>query len=438
MATTRNRRSRVPVAIVGWLSRPLASFHLVLALCGLLTLLGVIMVLSASSAQPGGVYSTFQKHVIFVLIGLVALWAGLRIPLRRIRSLSPMLMLVTLALLALVLSPLGAKVNGAQRWFALGPLTLQPVEVAKVALTLWGAHILVVKARLLHHWRHLLVPLVPVALLMFALVMAQPNLSGTISLGIVLLALLWFSGAPGRLFAALLAGGVGGFVVLALVADYRLARVLSFLSPDADTSGAGYQAVQAQYALAEGGLFGVGLGQGASKWKYLPNVQNDFIFALIGEELGFLGCAVVLLLFGGLALVGLRIATRNLDPWIRIVAATITVLLVAQAAVNIGYVVNALPVTGVTLPLVSYGGTSLIVTMFLFGVLASCARHEPAAVADLNHLGPGKIGRILRLPVPEPYRPVRTPGKTTRARRPAAAPKRRRPPELADGQRAKR
>jgi cell division protein FtsW len=193
-----------------------------------------------------------------------------------------------------------------------------------------------------------------------------------------------------------------------VIAPYRLARVMSFLSPDADTSAAGFQANQAKLALADGGLFGKGVGQGAASWSYLPNVQNDFIFALIGEELGFIGCVVVLSLFAGVAVVGLRIATRNIDPWIRIVSATLTVFLVAQAAINIGYVVGVLPVTGVTLPLISYGGTSLVITMLIMGVLANAARHEPEAVAALRTQGPGKFGRLLRLPAPDPYRPPAT------------------------------
>ncbi len=178
-----------------------------------------------------------------------------------------------------------------------------------------------VKRGLLHQYRHLLVPVVPAALVMFALVMLQPDLGGTVTLGVVLIALLWFAGAQLRLFGALALGGLAGVVVLAIGTDYRLSRVLSFLSPENDPSGAAYQANQALYALADGGLFGKGLGQGPSKWQYLPNVHNDFIFALIGEELGFVGCALVLGLFGMLAVVGMRVATRNIDPWIRLVAA---------------------------------------------------------------------------------------------------------------------
>ncbi|GAA4546922.1 putative lipid II flippase FtsW [Amycolatopsis samaneae] len=399
-------------ALTAWLSRPLASFHLVLALTGLLVVIGIVMVLSASSVASydpktgSGVYSLFVKHLIFVAIGSTVFWIGLRIRLERVRRLSATAVVLCLGMLVLVLVPgIGAEVNGSSGWFQIGGFSFQPVEVAKVALAFWGAHILVIKYNVLHQWRHLLVPVVPIALLMFALVMLQPDLGGTVTLAVVLLSLLWFAGAPKRLVGVILAGGLAGVLVLAIIAPYRLARVMSFLSPNADTSGEGFQANQAKLALADGGLFGKGLGQGASNWGYLPEVQNDFIFALIGEELGFVGCAVVLALFAGIAVVGLRIATRNIDPWIRIVAGTLTVSIVAQAGINIGYVVGLLPVTGVTLPLISYGGTSLVITMLMMGVLANAARHEPEAVAALRSQGPGKFGRLLRLPAPDPYRP---------------------------------
>jgi cell division protein FtsW len=428
-AAKREARSARPgrvrairVALTAWLGRPLASFHLVLAICALLVVLGLVMVLSASSVisirQDASAYSVFGKQVVFVLVGLVLFWIGLRVPLRRIRAGSPTALWVSMAMLVLVLVPgLGTKINGTRSWFTLGPLSFQPVEVAKVALALWGAHILVVKRGLLHQYRHLLVPVVPVALVMFALIMLQPDLGGTVTLGVVLIALLWFAGAQLRLFGALALGALAGVVVLAVGTDYRLSRVLAFLSPEADPEGASYQANQALYALADGGLFGKGLGQGGSKYQYLPNVHNDFIFALIGEELGFLGCVLVLGLYGMLAVVGMRIATRNIDPWIRMVSATLTVWLVAQAAINIGYVVNLLPVTGITLPLISSGGTSVVVTLLVFGILANCARHEPESVAALRSQGPGRFGRLMRLPAPEPYQPP------TR-RRPARAPAR--------------
>jgi cell division protein FtsW len=400
-------------SLTAWLSRPLASFHLVLAVFVLLTVLGLVMVLSASSvvsydteAANASVYEVFRKQLVFVLIGAVLFWAGLRMPLRRVRAASPGFMLLCLLLLVLVLIPgLGSKLNGTRGWFMVGPVSFQPVEAAKLALVLWGAHMLVLKRSALHLFRHLLVPVVPAAMLMFALVMLQPDLTGTVTLMIVLVALLWFAGAPLRLFAAIAAGGLGGVFVLAISDGTRLSRVLSFLQPEADPQGQGLQATQALYALADGGLFGRGLGQGPSKFRYLPNVHNDFIFALIGEELGFIGCLLVLGLFGMLAVVGLRIAARNIDPWIRMIAATLTVWLVGQAAINIGYVVGLLPVTGITLPLISAGGSSVIITMLVFGLLANCARHEPESVAALRSQGPGRFGRLLRLPAPDPYHP---------------------------------
>lgn len=428
-STPRARKERrkphgaLRTTLTAWLGRPLASFHLVLAVCALLTVLGLVMVLSASaviSLKTGSsAYTVFLKQISYVLAGLVLFWIGLRVPLKRIRALSPLGLGLSMLMLVTVLTPLGSKVNGTRSWFTFGPISFQPVEAAKLGLALWGAHILVVKRAVLHQYRHLLVPVVPAALVMFALVMLQPDLGGTITLGVVLIALLWFAGAPLRLFAALALGALAGVVVLAVGTDYRLSRVLSFLRPESDPGGAAYQATQATYALADGGLFGKGLGQGPSKWQYLPNVHNDFIFALIGEELGFLGCLLVLGLFGMLAVTGMRIATRNIDPWIRMVAATLTVWLVAQAAINIGYVVGLLPVTGITLPLISSGGTSVVITLLVFGILANCARHEPEAVSALRSQGPGRFGRLMRLPAPDPYQP---PTKRKPVRRVAAPP----------------
>jgi cell division protein FtsW len=395
-------------SLTAWLSRPLADFHLLLAIFGLLTAIGLVMVLSASAAgevaEGVSAYAIFQKQLIYVVVGAVLFWFTLRVPLRQVRHLSTMVMLVCVLLLVLVLT-IGKDINGTRSWFVLGGVSFQPIEAAKLALALWGAHVMVTKRAMLDQYRHLLVPVVPVALVVFALVMLQPDLGGTITLGVVLISLLWFVGAPMRLFGVILLGAVAGAVVLAIGASYRLDRVLSYLDPEADPEGLGHQSLQSMYALAEGGLFGKGLGQASSKWDYLPNVHSDFIFAVIGEELGFIGCAVVLGLFAMLAVVGLRIASRNTDPWIRIVSATLTVWLVAQAAINIGYVVRLLPVTGITLPMISSGGTSIVTTMVVFGILANCARHEPEAVAALRSLGPGRVGGVLRLPAPEAYRP---------------------------------
>lgn len=414
-APRNKKRPRKPSAVsalttplTAWLTRPLASFHLLLAVFGLLTIFGLVMVLSASSVdsfnRAGTSYSVFIGQLLYCLVGLGLFYIALRVPVRLLRRFSLVMLGSCLVLLMLVLTPLGVERNGAKSWFNVG-VSFQPVEFAKVAFALWGAHVLVTKRGLLKQYRHLLVPVVPAALLMFALVMLQPDLGSNITLFIILMALLWFAGAPLRLFGMIFLGAVTGIMVLTYIAEYRMARVTAFFNPAADPSGNGYHALQARWALADGGMFGQGLGQGWSKWQYLPNVHNDFIFAVIGEELGFVGCAVVLILFGLTAYVGMRIAARNTDPWIRLVSATLTTWLVGQAAINVGYVTGLLPITGLPLPLISSGGSSVVTTMLVFGLLANCARHEPEAIAALRSLGPGRVGKLLRLPTPAPYRP---------------------------------
>ena len=398
--------------LTAWLARPLTSLHLVLAVFGLLTLFGLVMVLSASNVQAytedGWSYAVFVRQLAYCGVGLVLFWVALRMPVRLLRGTSAVFLLVCVLLLIAVLTPLGTESGGAQSWLRLGPLSFQPSEPVKLALALWGAHVLVLKQPLRHQWRQLLVPLVPVAVVIFALVMLQPDLGTTITLAAVLLGLLWFGGVPRELFGAIMLAAIAGAITMAGIAGYRSARVESFLHPGADPQGAAYQARQAMYSLADGGWWGVGLGQGSAKWDYLPNAHNDFIFAIIGEELGFLGCLVVLLLFGTLAHAGMRIAARNTDPWIKLTAATLTAWLVGQAAINIGYVVGLLPVTGLPLPLISSGGTSVAVAMLAFGLLANFARHEPQAVSALRagttRSGrPGMISRLLRLRPPVPY-----------------------------------
>ena len=406
---------RAVAAFSQWLRRPLTSLHLILGVFGLLTLFGLVMVLSASSVESytadGSSYSVFVKQLMFCAVGLVMFWVGLRIPPQRLRALAaPLLLIGIVALTAVLIPGIGALRGGSRAWFAFGPFSVQPSEFVKVALTLWGAHVLAMRRNVIHRWKHALSPVVPVALLIFVLLILQPDLGMTVSMGMVLIALLFFAGAPLRLMAALTGGGLAGAVILGLTAGYRQARITAFLSPaTSDPLGPGYQATQALYSLADGGLFGVGLGQGRAKWSYLPNAHNDFIFAIIGEELGFLGAVAVLALFATLAYTGLRIAGRSADPWLRIVVATSTTWLVAQAAINIGYVVGLLPVTGLQLPLISSGGTSLVVTMFVFGVMTNAARHEPEAIAalargDRGARGAGLVTRLLRIPPPRPYR----------------------------------
>ncbi|HZZ46838.1 MAG TPA: putative lipid II flippase FtsW [Pseudonocardia sp.] len=377
---------------------------------GLLILLGLVMVLSASSVesfeQDGSSYSVFGRQLLFCVAGLLVFWLGMRVPPRVLRRLAPACLVLSVVLLALVLIPgLGQLRGGARSWFSLGAISVQPAEVAKVAMALWGAHVLAARQRVLSNWRQALSPVLPVALVVVTLIVLEPDLGTAVSLAIVVGGLLFFAGVPMRLMAALTVGGLFGAVVLGLSAGYRHSRITAFLSPDSgDPLGATYQARQALYSLADGGLFGVGLGQGRAKWSYLPNAHNDFIFAIIGEELGMLGALAVLVLFGLLAYVGLRIAARNTDPWLKLVVATLTMWMVGQATINIGYVVGLLPVTGIPLPLVSSGGSALVSAMFVGGLLANAARHEPEAIAAMKAHGQGRVARLLGLAMPEPYR----------------------------------
>jgi cell division protein FtsW len=403
----RQAVGRAGTALGQWLARPLTSLHLVLGVFGLLTLFGLVMVLSASSVESlvsdGSSYDVFYRQLLFCVPGVALFWLGLRISPRRLRALAPASLVIGVVALVAVLL-FGTERSGSKAWIAIGSsFTIQPSEAVKVALTLWGAHVLVARRAVMHRWKYALSPVVPVALLLCLLLVLQPDLGMTITLGVVLVSLLFFAGAPLRLMGALLAGAAGGALVLGIAAPYRLARITSFLD-SSDTQAAGFQARQALYSLADGGLFGVGLGQGRAKWSYLPNAHNDFIFAIIGEELGFVGAFSVLALFATLAYTGMRIAARNTDPWLRIVVATSTAGMVVQASINIGYVVGLLPVTGLQLPLISSGGTSLVVTMFLFGLLTNAARHEPEAVAALRKDGQGRLAKLLRLPLPQPYR----------------------------------
>lgn len=409
-----------------FLGKPMTSFYLVVLLTLALVSFGLVMMASASAVDSlqthGSPYYLFNRQLVFVVLGVIAMIAAMRIPLAQWRRLSSVLMVVSLVLLTLVLIPgIGREIYGARRWFDLaGIMLFQPSEVGKVAFLLWGAHVLVQRRKLLNTWGGMLKPIVPGLALLCALVIVEPDLHTTVTYLIVFLALLWVIGAPFRMFALMIAGVLAVGVVAIATQGFRMNRLLAFLDPWADAQGSGHQAIQGFYALSTGGMFGVGLGNSRTKWGALPNAHSDYIFAIIGEELGFLGCALVLVLFAMLAYTGLRIARRTRDLYIRLVSAATAVWMVAQALINIGYVVGLLPVTGITLPMISSGGTSLVVTMFAMGILASCARHEPAAVRYLQSRA-RRFGRWLSLPVPPS--PVLEGERAIAPRRSSGAPK---------------
>jgi cell division protein FtsW len=432
--------ARIPV-----LHRPLASYYLVLATTTALLVLGLVMVFSASSvrsyANSGSSYTIAIKQAFYIALGVPAMLIASRIPIRVWRMLGYPLLLAALFLLVLVLVPnVGLHVDGGTRWIPLpGGFNLQPSEIAKLALLLWGADLLVRKRKLLDDWKHLFVPLLPVTTVICALIMLEPDMGTTMATLSVVIALLWVVGTPLRYFGAFLGVLISLATVLAIAEPYRMARLTSFLDPFSDAQGGGYQAVQGLYALSSGGWFGLGLGASKEKWAGgLPNAHTDFVFAIIGEELGLLGTFTVLLLFATLTYAGIRIANRSVDPFARLAASGVTAWLSMQAVINLGAVVGLVPITGIPLPLVSYGGSAMISTLFAVGLLLSLARLEPGAPQALAQrprllsrflpaggaggaAGPAPRGRTQsRGPARPPVRGASRGGGRTPSRRPAA------------------
>jgi cell division protein FtsW len=391
--------------LASWLAlldRPLTSYYLIVGITALLLGLGLVMVLSTSSVQDLSeglpAYSDFKKQLLGAALGLPVMYLAARSSPRVFRAAAYPLLGASIIGLGLTLIPgVAVSQNGAARWIQLGPFPAQPSELAKIALVLWGADLLARKERLrqLEDWRHLLVPLLPGAGLLCMLVMAGDDLGTTFVLLIIFITLLWVIGTPGRVFAGMMALMCLVLLLLAVTSEYRLRRLTGFVDPQGGPLGPNMQGIQGKYAVGSGGLFGVGLGASREKWGWLPESTSDFIFAIIGEELGLVGTLCVCFLYGGLAFAGLRVARRVQDTFSRLAAAAITAWIVTQAVVNIGAVIGVLPITGVPLPLVSAGLSSLLVTMLALGMLMSFARREPGAHDALAARGPALPLRVL-------------------------------------------
>jgi cell division protein FtsW len=386
--------------IAGLLGRPLTSYYLILGASTLLLALGLVMVLSTSSVQQldagGSPYAEFQHQLLGVVLGIPCMWLAARASPTLFRAAAYPLMFV--AILGLLVTPvIGVSSGGATREILIGPIAFQASEVAKFAFLLWGADLLARKEKFgqLEDSRHLLIPLLPGAGILCMLVMLGDDLGTTFLLLVIFLALLWVIGTPLRLYGGML--GLIGLVLLILivVARYRFARLMGFFHPQGGPTGPQMQSIQGKWAVGSGGWFGVGLGASRQKWGWVPDDTTDFIFAIIGEELGLVGTLCVAMLYGGLAYAGIRVARRVRDTFVRLAAAGATAWIVGQAVVNIGAVLGLLPITGVPLPLVSYGLSSLLVTMVALGMLMSFARQEPGAAQALATAGPGPVRRAL-------------------------------------------
>lgn len=351
----------------------------------LLVLTGSVMVFSASFvtslANHGSSFLYFQRQLLWIVLGLIAFWVAARTDYRKLRRFGILLYgFCVLSLVAVLVPGLGVTAGGSSRWLAFGPLSFQPSELAKLAVVLVIADLYAKKKpTAFEDPMHMLLPLAPIVGVLTALVMAQPDLGTTLLLGAIGFGMVFVAGARLRHLIPLGLAGAALATAAALIEPYRRDRVLSFLDPWKDPLDTGYQTIQSLIALGSGGWFGVGLGASRQKWLYVPNAHTDFIFAILGEEMGLIGTFVIVGSFAFLTYLGIKTAQRAPDRFGLLVAAGITIWMSVQALVNMGAVVAALPITGVPLPLVSFGGSSLVVTLMAMGILVNIAaqgRHQ--------------------------------------------------------------
>jgi cell division protein FtsW len=369
------------------LDRPLTSYYLLLGASALLLTIGLIMVLSASSVysfenHDGDSYAVVKRQLLWVLIGIPCAWIASRLPYRAIRQVSWVGIIVAVVMLALTVK-LGTTVNGNTNWLALGPVRIQPSEIAKLAIVLWAAHVYAQKDRRLARLHQVMMPVVPVILAITLLVIVGDDLGTALVLFAILLAMLWVVGAPARLFTvALSVIGVVAIWIASTSAERR-ERLTNFVDPFKDYHDAGWQPAHGLYALSTGGWFGQGIGASQQKWGDLPEAHTDYIFAVLGEELGLVGTLLVVGLFLTIAYAAIKVALATRDPFVRYMSFGIVVWLIGQMIINVGMVLALLPVIGIPLPLISYGGSSLLPSLVALGLLIGFARREPEAARAL-------------------------------------------------------
>jgi cell division protein FtsW len=362
---------------------------LVLVTLGLVAF-GLVMVYSATSASAalgdGDPMSFLKRQTVYALLGIVLMLVASRFDYHRLRYLAPPLLLVSLGLCAAVLL-VAPEINGARRWFILGPASFQPSELAKLSLCLFAAAYLARRRRPPQTLGELARPLGLLTAIFCGLILLEPDLGTTITLCGTMFAIFLVAGVP---FRPLLAGGflaVGVGLIAIWVEPYRRARVFSFLDPWSDAEVSGYQIIQALIGFGSGGLTGEGLGESVTKVLYLPEAHTDMIFAVIGEELGLVGCALVIAAFATFAVAGFRIALRCRDPFGKLLAAGLTALVCGQASINLAAVLGIAPLTGIPLPFVSYGGSSLVVLLVSVGILLNIAVNERVVEARVPDSG---------------------------------------------------
>ncbi|WP_244963146.1 putative lipid II flippase FtsW [Nocardioides dongkuii] len=386
------------------LDRPLTAYYLLLGASALLLTIGLIMVLSASSiysyrTHDGDSYAVVKRQLMWVVIGLPCAWLASRLPLRWVRRLTYPAFSLSLVLLLLT-ALFGVERNGNQNWLGVGPLVIQPSEVAKLALVIWAAHIYANKERRLGSLHQIIVPVVPGMLLATGLVVFGRDLGTALVLVAIMVGMLFVVGAPGRFFTICLM--LVSTVVLAFAATdrERMGRIAGFTDPFRDYHDTGWQSAHGLYALSSGGWFGQGIGASRQKWGDLPEAHTDYIFAVLGEELGLVGTLLIVVLFLTIAYAALRVGRETADPFVRYASFGIVVWLLGQMIINVGMVLALLPVIGIPLPLVSYGGSALLPSLVALGLLVGFARREPAAARALAQRRRGRSAGLSagRLP----------------------------------------
>ena len=392
--------SRGPAAVIAvkrLFAAETGNYFLLLGATLFLVVFGLIMVLSSSSieghSEQGGPFGGFLRQVLFAVLGVPLMLIAARMPVTFWKRWSGVLLIGAIALqLLVVLTPLGSSHGGNRNWINFGTFSAQPSEVVKVALVIWLGYTLSKKIAVIDDWRELIMPVVPISAAAIGLVLIGGDLGTTIILSAIVLGSFFFAGVKLRYIGvAVVVVGLLAFIA-AFATGSRQNRIGSYLDGcTSDSTGSCWQTIHGWWALASGGIFGVGLGNSKSKWSWLPEADNDFIFAIIGEELGLIGAILVLVLFIVLAVSFVRIIRANTDPFARITTSAVMVWLVGQAFVNIAVVLGILPVLGVPLPLISAGGSALVTSLIGIGIVLSFARHAP--VREDEPLQPATPGR---------------------------------------------
>lgn len=393
------------------LTRPLLDYIAMLCITAILVGLGLIMVFSSSMADSklkgNSVWAAAGYQAWMVVAGLGCMWLGLKIQPQLVRRFGGLALAVSILLLVAVLLPgvgTGRDAWGAQSWINIGPVRLQPSEIVKVTLAIWGASYLADQDPSAPLRQNRIVRFMGVFGVIFLLVVLQNDIGMALTIAFVAATIVLFAGI--RLGYVVAAGvlGVGAIIAFFFTNGFRSDRIRvyfnAFFGHFEDTRDTAFQSYQGFLSLGDGGVTGVGMGQSRAKWFYLPEATNDFIFAIVGEELGLWGAAMLIILFGMLGYFGLRIARRSSDSYMALLSATLTTGVVVQAFINIAYVIGLLPVTGIQLPMISSGGTSAIITLGTMGLLINCARHEPEAISAMQSYGKPSFDRLVRLREP--------------------------------------